>query len=236
VKEYNPQYDKRIALNVLNAVATPSDQDKIREADKANNQTIPHLISEIQFFHDLPKKTGVCPDDPTCKTVIVKQKDFTEYNKAVVSLVNVAQAERGYNLKFIEILDKAIGFSANTAEYAQLKTVENAELRAASLKVLEFLKIAGKQQENLEQKAQKIDEKIDAAKQNQLTETENGKNKLSQIEKQISERSQKLTEMQDEINTLKLHVKPNFKAKLQVEDRNNGPTYKKPYSYGEPQP
>lgn len=63
-----------------------------------------------------------------------------------------------------------------------------------------------------------------------LKETQESTTKLTEMQRLLEEKDKTLKEMQDQIDTLKLHVKPGFKAKL--EEKKVEPSFSPPYTYG----
>ncbi len=230
-KDFSPEYmyveDKKELEKMLAKVIIPEDA-----RGKILGETLSQFQKDLDTLKEIltqPVRDSRCPDDANLKTVMMPQERYDRLKVILPRLCEVFAQSFVWNTK---ILDNAFHvINATTQQAAVVNRINE---------------VIGLSVEHAGLVSQKIDESVDAI-ENRSVELE-GKMAASEIErkKKLCEnqdkvtaeverldaaKQTKLTEMQDELDTLKLHVKPSFKAKLQSEKDDAAP-YRKPYEYG----
>lgn len=213
-KGFETDTEKKVALETLRSIAPQLIEENAKT--KAAYKAVETIAVEMTYLHTLP-----CT--PT------KGKKLEDADNR---LIETARYLKQKNIEFFGVLDKAIkALTEQTIANCKLNE-KNAALTAVASQALALLegntqKISDKVTE-LEAKATELSNKIDAEK-NQLKETAPNP-QLTEIQNQISKDQTRLQEIQDEIDTLKLHTKPHFKAHVQVDKPT--PSFQQPYKYG----
>jgi hypothetical protein len=99
------------------------------------------------------------------------------------------------------------------------------EVKAAILGIAKLKETIESQAKHIEES----DKKIAEVSGQKLKETQEAEGKLTEMQKTLETKDKTLKEMQDQIDTLKLHVSPKFKAKL--EEKKAEPNFSAPYTY-----